>query len=967
MSGNVNSSYASRFLWWDFPLSWLFMCCAILAPLHGAERANHDQARFGVLTLISGETVEGSLRSGSAVDVADQGNSITWQGVHFVDPFQFRLGTIRSIKYAGRTMVDEPAGEFVFEFKHGDVITGDLAGLSEQSVEIETHSIGVVSLRRDLLYSMHRIDDGESIGFSSLRGLEGWRDESDGGNNWQEDGDQLLSDVPGASLFANALVPERAVVEFELSWEGAPDFVLVIGADANAQADTGREGWRLETSANSLVMVHEEGDRAYVDDIAELSGVGRIRIVLYLDQRIGMMEATSPSDTRMGRIARTENEGVDPSSHSGDANRDDFGGGIRIVNRGESLRLERLHVARWVGAIPGADSAGRASIALSDGGLASGHLQEFDAETGRLKLASVGGVTGAPEIDIANVRVIRFTPTAADIVPHQCAWFLHGRMRLSGNVTRVDEREWVVGGDQYLQDVVLPHELVRSLVVFESDAANVTPKPVLGRIGRLELGDDRLSGRLVESEAAAHPDSFPVAWHALNSSTAARIRSDAMGKVIYRDPPKTDSRGAAAKMLAEQRLRNQQQRRGLNFGELFLLRADLSKTSPSKRDAHVVHLRSGDVIACRVDSIEEKGVVLSTAHSDGGFVPHEQVKAIEFVSNSPPPSIDEAKRDRLLTIPRLQKSLPPSHLLCSHNGDFLRCRLIGTFGDLFRIEVQSRELQVPRNRIAQIIWFRPDENEWSSASSQPLPSIGYQGLVQAVLNDGKRVTFALTGLKENAVEGTSQWVGKCRFDLGSVDQLLFGSQIAIDVSDVSYNQFRLRPAVEPLVTAEMQGDGAIPAHPGSSLVGSLAPAIRLPLLDGDSFDLAECRGQTVVLGFWTSWSAASMQTIPLVTAAVAEFDPSLVRLVYVNLQEPSELIRAVVERHGIDAPVILDSEGVLTQPYQVSEIPQWVLVGADGQVKGLLVGAGAEVVERLRVQIQELIGSAGSATVAPLR
>ena len=55
---------------------------------------------------------------------------------------------------------------------------------------------------------------------------------------------------------------------------------------------------------------------------------------------------------------------------------------------------------------------------------------------------------------------------------------------------------------------------------------------------------------------------------------------------------------------------------------------------------------------------------------------HEEIKAIEYVTNAPPPDLEAAKRERLLTIPRLQKSAPPTHLLCSHSGDFLRCRLI---------------------------------------------------------------------------------------------------------------------------------------------------------------------------------------------------------------------------------------------------------------------------------------------------
>jgi hypothetical protein len=146
--------------------------------------------------------------------------------------------------------------------------------------------------------------------------------------------------------------------------------------------------------------------------------------------------------------------------------------------------------------------------------------------------------------------------------------------------------------------------------------------------------------------------------------TAASLRGELTGRIVYRDALKVDKQSAAARMLEQQRIRNQQQRRGLNFGELFLQRSDLSKSNSVNRNAHVVHCRSGDVIPCRVDAIDESGVMVSTADSGRGLIPHDKIKAVEFVSNSPPPSIEQAKRERLLTIPRLQKSDPPTHLLC---------------------------------------------------------------------------------------------------------------------------------------------------------------------------------------------------------------------------------------------------------------------------------------------------------------
>ena len=312
------------------------------------------------------------------------------------------------------------------------------------------------------------------------------------------------------------------------------------------------------------------------------------------------------------------------------------------------------------------------------------------------------------------------------------------------------------------------------------------------------------------------------------------------GNLVYRIPPKVDAVSPQAKAQEQQRIRLRQQQRGLNFGVLFLKRADEVKSPKVQRDAHVVHVRSGDIISCRVDRIDDEGVHLSTADSQNGFVSHDEIKAIEYVANSPPPDLESAKRDRLLTIPRLQKSAPPTHLLCSHNGDFLRCRLIDANAETIRVEVQLAELKLPRDRVAQIIWLHPEEVVESSTSDDDSdeaethdPPPMYEGLVQVLLRDGRRVTFHPLKATDTHISGNSDIVGSCSFSLEDVDKLILGNQILTEVTDIAYNKWKLQSAIEPLVTAAMQA-GSQTNGGVSPLVGQPAPEISLLLLDGDT-------------------------------------------------------------------------------------------------------------------------------------
>jgi peroxiredoxin len=95
------------------------------------------------------------------------------------------------------------------------------------------------------------------------------------------------------------------------------------------------------------------------------------------------------------------------------------------------------------------------------------------------------------------------------------------------------------------------------------------------------------------------------------------------------------------------------------------------------------------------------------------------VKAIELTSETPSAvRLNKVKRDRLLMLPRMQRDNPPTHLIHSRNGDFLRGRVIGMNDKVLRIEARLETKEIPRDRIAQIIWLHPDELDEGGAADK---------------------------------------------------------------------------------------------------------------------------------------------------------------------------------------------------------------------------------------------------------
>jgi hypothetical protein len=101
-----------------------------------------------------------------------------------------------------------------------------------------------------------------------------------------------------------------------------------------------------------------------------------------------------------------------------------------------------------------------------------------------------------------------------------------------------------------------------------------------------------------------------------------------------------------------------------------------------------------------VSRIDEERITFTTPLSDATEVAHEKVKAVELVHVSEPPRLNKTKRERLLTLPRMQADSPPTHLIRSKVGDFLRGRLIALDDKSLRIEVHLEEKEIPRDRVA---------------------------------------------------------------------------------------------------------------------------------------------------------------------------------------------------------------------------------------------------------------------------
>ena len=126
--------------------------------------------------------------------------------------------------------------------------------------------------------------------------------------------------------------------------------------------------------------------------------------------------------------------------------------------------------------------------------------------------------------------------------------------------------------------------------------------------------------------------------------------------------------------------------------------------------------------------------------------------------------------------------------------------------------------------MTRIIWLGEETPAEEAAADGPEngPSVLR---VQALRDDGIRVTFDAEKLVGNSLEGTSDVLGTCRVDLEKIDQLMIGGAIEQAAPDLPYQRWKLRDATLPKF-AQDDGEGGSTPGMESALVGKPAPRFR---------------------------------------------------------------------------------------------------------------------------------------------
>lgn len=124
------------------------------------------------------------------------------------------------------------------------------------------------------------------------------------------------------------------------------------------------------------------------------------------------------------------------------------------------------------------------------------------------------------------------------------------------------------------------------------------------------------------------------------------------------------------------------------------------------------------------------------------------------------------------------------------------------------------------------------------------------------------------------------------------------------------------------------------------VVGTAAPEMVLPTLDGGTFDLAAHRGKPVVLAFWASWCGPCRRELPELADLAKSRDD--VAVFAVNVDRERRAAEGFMRQVEFDLPVVWDNESRIMGQLDVVSMPTTFLLDAQGTIKWRKVGYSTE-------------------------
>ena len=129
----------------------------------------------------------------------------------------------------------------------------------------------------------------------------------------------------------------------------------------------------------------------------------------------------------------------------------------------------------------------------------------------------------------------------------------------------------------------------------------------------------------------------------------------------------------------------------------------------------------------------------------------------------------------------------------------------------------------------------------------------------------------------------------------------------------------------------------------------------MPVSAENGLDLKDYKGRVVYLDFWASWCIPCEKSFPFMNRLKARFEDQGLTVIAVSVDSSRARAEQFLLRHPADFKILWDSDGALSEHYQLQGLPNSFLFDRDGKLVGSHLGFKKQDAKDLSSEIQSLL------------
>jgi thiol-disulfide isomerase/thioredoxin len=137
------------------------------------------------------------------------------------------------------------------------------------------------------------------------------------------------------------------------------------------------------------------------------------------------------------------------------------------------------------------------------------------------------------------------------------------------------------------------------------------------------------------------------------------------------------------------------------------------------------------------------------------------------------------------------------------------------------------------------------------------------------------------------------------------------------------------------------------------LAGKAAPELTLKDIEGRPVTLADLKGKTVLLDFWTTWCPPCRADAPSLDKLYRKYGEKDLMIIGISVNEERAIVERFLKEHPHPFPIALTSENELPRPFQIGTFPTYVVIDRDGTISAAVQG------EHGFAELRDLLKKAG--------